>query len=60
MGSDGVIREASEHIVAQRDRGTSEYRFNYRFERRPVDLPAAPTVPESVRHGADANATARK
>ena len=49
MTTDGLIRSASERIVAQRNGTENRYRFTYAFDPQPVDLPAVPQVPTDVR-----------
>jgi hypothetical protein len=47
--TDGLVRSATERLIAQRDSGESRYRFTYDFEPRSVALPPVPQVPEGVR-----------
>jgi hypothetical protein len=49
LTADGLVRSASERIVAQRSGNRSEYTFTYEFEPRPVALPAVPQVPPDLR-----------
>jgi hypothetical protein len=50
---DGLVRSATERIVAQRDDGESRYHFAYDFKPRPVNLPSVPQVPEDIRVQSD-------
>ncbi|QGN07889.1 hypothetical protein Hrd1104_11660 [Halorhabdus sp. CBA1104] len=49
IGADGLIRSATERIVAQRNGTANRYEFSYAFEPRAVDLPAVPEVPADIR-----------
>jgi hypothetical protein len=47
--ADGLIRSATETIVARQNGSESRYRFTYDFAPQSVDLPAVPQVPADIR-----------
>lgn len=49
LTSAGLVRSATERIVAQRDNGKSRYRFTYDFEPQQVNLSSVPQVPADIR-----------
>ena len=46
--TDGLIRSATERIVAQRNGSESHYYFTYDFEPQSVDLPPVPQIPREI------------
>ncbi len=48
LTADGLIRSATERIVAVRDGTESRYSFTYEFNSQSVDLPRVPQVPANV------------
>lgn len=52
--ADGLIRSATETIVARQDGSESRYRFTYNFAPQSVNLPAVPQVPADIRAQSDA------
>jgi len=49
LTTDGLVRSVTERIAVQRNGRDGQYDFTYRFNERPVDLPAAPQVPADIR-----------
>ncbi|WP_135665172.1 hypothetical protein [Halorhabdus rudnickae] len=49
MTTEGLIKSATERIVAKRNGTENRYRFTYEFEPQSVDLPAVPQIPADVR-----------
>jgi len=47
--TDGLVRSATEQIVAQRNSKKTQYNFAYEFEPQPIALPAVPQVPADIR-----------
>ncbi len=48
ISGDGLIRAATERIVAKRDGNARRYSFTYEFTPQPVDLPRIPRVPANI------------